>query len=428
MLTKPLNTDSQTRLLASVNIDQKTFCSAPWFQIRQQMDGSFASCCEIKHQHSEYTGNKTFYDLDEWLHSDYLNYLKSNLNSGTPLKECRVCWDKESNNLTSLRKIVNNTIANGKDYNQSWLPLYFKNKQDFASDMIVSADIKTSNVCNFACAMCHPYDSSQIHALYKKEREHPFVQTQLEKRPGMLEHVDLIYREGTSYALLEDILSKQPRYLKLLGGEPLLDKKLLQTLADYPHKNKTTLMFVTNGSVDLCGVQEQLQGYKTIQYTVSLEGVGKIQEYIRRGSNWANTEQNILAYIKRYTSRNLSVHHTMQVLSIMHFDNLLKWAEQHSISLTVSILQHPSHLNISALPAELFNTVTTKLKRSDLQIKKQINEEITEVIDMHSFVKFLQAGYKFDEVKQQELLKFFKWYDPDETWKQTLSEMLPYLV
>jgi len=403
-----------------VNIDQKTFCSAPWFQIRQQMDGSFAACCEIKHQHSEYTGNKTFYDLDSWLHSDYLDYLKSNLNSGTPLKECRVCWDKESNKLISLRKIVNNTIANGKEYNQSWMSLYFKNKQDLVSDMIVSADIKTSNVCNFSCAMCHPYDSSQIHALYKKEQQHPFVQKQLSKNPGMLEHVDLIYREGGSYKLLDDILQKQPKYLKLLGGEPLLDKKLIQTLVDYPYKNNTTLMFVTNGSVDLCETQELLKGYKTIQYTISLEGVGATQEYIRRGSNWTSTEKNILKFIDQHTSRNISVHHTMQVLSIAQFHQLLTWTDQHGISLTVSILQHPEYLSISVLPVDLFDSITDKLDQSNLKIQKQINNEMTEVIDMHNFVNFLKANYKFSLQKQQQFKEFLDWYDCEQEWKQIL--------
>jgi len=98
----------------------------------------------------------------------------------------------------------------------------------------------------------------------------------------------------------------------------------------------------------------------------------------------------------------------------------LTWTDQHGISLTVSILQHPEYLSISVLPVDLFDSITDKLDQSNLKIQKQINNEMTEVIDMHNFVNFLKANYKFSLQKQQQFKEFLDWYDCEQEWKQIL--------
>ena len=137
-----------------MDINKQTFCTAPWFSVRNENSGEYRACCQHSIEKTEFQG-RTKYNSNEsmesWLNSDYMQYLRKELTQGNQVAECHLCWDRETEGLDSLRQNTNNMLTNSRTDNLSntWLPVYFKNKTNYLSDLLLAADVKLNNVCNF---------------------------------------------------------------------------------------------------------------------------------------------------------------------------------------------------------------------------------------------------------------------------------------
>lgn len=389
----------------------KTFCSAPWFAIRLNWDGQFVPCCEFDIGKSEFCGNKVFTlhnsAVEEYLSSDYLQYIKQSLDSEQKIAECSRCWEKESSGLRSLRQISNDTATNnqGNNLDKTWVGSFLK-RHSCKDHYLLSADIKLSNVCNFSCAMCSPSDSSKIFDQWKNQSDEFFVQRILEQRPTYFDDIARNYQGQRGYQHLKDILSYPIRNLKLLGGEPLLDKELFKILqsVDQEKKSQVGLHFVTNGSQNLINAYNQLTDYRSVTFSVSLEGIGAVQDYVRTGSDFASIEKNLLS--AKQAGLFVSIHHTIQALSVFGIQDLVNWCNANGFDMTVSELDYPEYLSVSVLPADIKTKVLTNIK----------SERILNLIN-----KFDYNPKKYAEFKQ-----YINWFDRDKPTK--ISDIFPDLI
>jgi len=394
-----------------MNLNKQTFCAAPWFSMRNQNSGEFKVCCEHSIELTKFKG-KTKYNsndsLESWMNSDYQKYLRQQLDDGAAVDECRKCWDREAQGLPSLRQNINNMITDGlgDTLDQTWLPVYFKNKKDYCTDLLLMADVKINNLCNFSCAMCNAADSSIINNKWSSQRDNEFVVEYTDTNLSYFDDIKNAYQVKNGMQVLDEILDSPVRFLKILGGEPLLNPKLLARLANIPekHRSKINLMFITNGSVDLIDVSTQLNGFRSIYYIVSIEATGAMQNYVRRGSNWLNIEQNIDRYLK-YASTStaklgIEVHTTIQALNITHYAGLKKWCDNRKIKTTVTVLETPVYLGMSVIPDN---------------IKKQAVELLTEAKsdpDVQALLRLINETAT-DLTLVEKFVRFIKWYDPD---------------
>jgi len=398
--------------------NSNTFCAAPWFQIRKNINNEYRPCCEIDVDQSEFGYNREHRwpasSPGQFLNSDYVQYLRQKLNQGVQLPECRRCWRRESAGQPSLRQQVNDTVTrnHGNNLSNTWLHSYFKKKTNFKFDHLVSADIKISNFCNFSCAMCNPEDSSQIYSVWQKNQSHPIVQSVLGSQPDYLDKIKKRFSES-EYAYLDSILSMCPTHVKLLGGEPLIDKTLLQKLNDLDSekKLKISLLFVTNGSVDLTEFAKLLPGYKQINYVVSLDGVGAVQDYIRRGSNWKLIEQNILNW--NANNRPVDIAFTLQCFNAMSFPELYRWCQDHGMKFTVGMVESPEYLSIRSIPPNIRNKIFAKYQSINYWTDLEI-QNFTQLI----------TSQPYDPTLKSTLSQFVDWYDPSSHWKDIFPEWL----
>jgi MoaA/NifB/PqqE/SkfB family radical SAM enzyme len=384
-----------------------TFCSAPWFAVRLDWDGRYRPCCEIKLAESEFTG-RTNYSLndstvEEWMSSDYLKYLKESLGNGQKVNECADCWHKEDSNITSLREI-SNVGAGGTNLDNSWIKLFLK-RNDYSKFHLLSADVKLSNVCNFACAMCSPADSSKLFSKWKSQTESEFVSKILDKNPKYFEIISENYDSKKGYDHLKEILKFPIRNLKLLGGEPLLDKQMLTILreVDTVKQSQIHLHFVTNGSQDLLKIAEQLKNYKSLSFSVSLEGIGPLQDFVRAGSNWNQIQENLLA--AKSAGIDITIHHTVQAMTILKTNDLLDWCKSNGFVVSFGVLDTPEYLSVSVLPLE-------------------VREKAIRHIADNSLTALIEAMPDCSE-KYIEFLKFVKWFEKDSISK--LADLVPEL-
>lgn len=404
-----------------MNFNTDTFCAAPWFQIRKENDNNYRPCCELDVKCSEFKG-KTGYawpteSPTDYLNSEYVKYLRQNLNQGIKLPECWQCWNKESVSMQSLRQIINDTVTNnqGSQLNQTWIDAYFQRKNNFDFDQLVSTDIKVSNLCNFSCAMCNPNDSSQIYAIWQKNQFHPIVKQTLNKNPTYLNDIKKRI-VASDYDYLDQILDTVPKHVKILGGEPLIDKVLLERLIELPQskKSKISLLFVTNGSVNLTEFSKKLIGYKQVNYVVSLDGVESVLEYIRRGSNWNQIQENILEWNAH--NRSVDVNFTLQCFNVWHVPEFYKWCKAHNLKFTVGLVEDPEYLSLKTIPDKLRKKIYKKYRLSDM-LKS----------DIDAFIQIIKRT-PYDKKIVPVTEEFLKWYDPENYWKTVLPEWQDFLL
>ena len=387
-----------------------TFCVAPWFQIRNGNNTSKKVCCHID--------NKTRTDLDVWEHlnNDQNIRLKKNLHAGIKDSACTKCWQNEENNVISLRQKLNGALLHNKqDIKNSWIQSYFNHKNSWESNKLLMADIKIGNTCNYACIMCVPEDSSLIYNFWQKNKQNEFVQDVLDKDPKYLDRVKKYsYKNKKYHDYINKILdNKHIKIIKLLGGEPLLDKNLLHNLAkiDDNRKRKMTIWIVTNGSVDLNKTMTQLGCFKQIYFVISLEGIGEVQEYARFGCDWKQLEKNITSFNSSDT-RNLSIHHTLQATTVLNFIDLVKWCNIHNLSLSVGWVKNPDYLSLDVLPPIVKEEIITNLKNSKLHVRDDLLEE-QETVDVNDILHRLKSS-TFNLENYQKFLRYIKWYESNK--------------
>ena len=389
-----------------MDLNPNTFCAAPWFQIRNEQFGEYKVCAIIDSQKSNFS-NKTQYrwpehSPEEFLQSEYNQYLREQLTQGNALPECHRCWNQECAGSKSLRQKINDTLSNNK-LEQSWIVPYIRKKNNYQHDLVVSADVKLTNTCNFSCAMCYPGDSSQIYSAWSRDRDHPVIQDLLKNQPTLLQLVRENYKDRNNHQLLELLLSKRPQRIKLLGGEPLLDQAALRILQNVSDEDKKciTLSFVTNGSVDLVNADRMLAGYRDINYVISVDGIGSVQDYIRKGSNWKSIEENIDRWIDSNPGKKLDLHTTVQALNVSHLNDLYSWASTRPISIGLGLLHSPNYMSLSVIPDDI-----------KIQLIENARPDVANLL----------ADATFDPSLLSQLTNFLNWYDPDQTWRCIFPE------
>lgn len=248
------------------------------------------------------TNSPQFNSLDQLNSSPWLDTVKQSMAQDIWPKECERCEQTEKLNNTSIRL---NAIK-------------FDQTQTLADYLIVGGVL--DNVCNSACQTCNEYHSTLIGGL--KSKQYPIVDNS----------------KGFWALPLDQIV-----HLDINGGEPSASKNYKHILANLP-KNIKSVRVNTN-----CGLiieeLEQLvkQGIK-VTVTASIDGVGRVYEYVRWPVSWDKFELNLLAYKAMGVDLNLWT--TVSALNVKDFDNIVIFAQKHEIDHSWALLTEPSVLDI----------------------------------------------------------------------------------
>jgi organic radical activating enzyme len=278
------------------------------------------------------------------------------------------------------------------------------------------ADVKMGNTCNHACVMCNPDDSSLIYNDWIKRKDSEFVKEYLDIDPKYFETVKFNGYKNKKYRdYINDVLSnnKKLKYLKILGGEPFLDNELISTLKNIDKKVKENLKlhFVTNGSIDIVSVLEHIGKFEYIKINVSVEGVGSVHEYARAGSTWKFVEENILKTIKKNIC-DVSIHHSLQTATILGFESLLKWCQQHSVKINCAMVEKPEYLSISALPTKLKDEIVEKINPYHSNFSNDVDVESGTLPYKNLIMKI--KNIKYDPVLNDRFFKYVEWYQANK--------------
>lgn len=243
--------------------ENASFCILPWVEHMTVQDYTVV-CCRSNQPVSHDQ------DIASWRHDPGYETLRNDMMQARPRPDhCQLCYQQESQGHHSDRRRetlewTNRLgLANMDDLAKVQHPVYF--------------EMRASNRCNLKCRMCNP-ESSHLIAHEQKVLGILPDSYQAERNNNRFETVPLdhVWR------------------LYVAGGEPLIMEDFRRFLeqANSHKRNDIELVINTNGTTLTPRFKDILKKFTSVTFIVSIDGVGKVNDYIRSNSRWQDIVDN----------------------------------------------------------------------------------------------------------------------------------------
>ena len=262
--------------------DSKTFCMYPWIHLHTYPTGETYPCCHADmHQPVGSTRNDTLKDI--W-NSDSMKTMRQNMLAGKECGECTGCYEQEASGFFSGRKSANKHHGHHID-------LVEETHADGQLDdfKMTYWDTRFSNLCNLSCRSCgHIFSSSW----YKDQvllsgpnwgADNSALQIAGRHKTDMitqvLEHIE--YVEQIYFA----------------GGEPLTMEEHYMILDELERRKMFHVRLIYNTNFTQIKLKDRevfdyWKKFDSVSVGASLDAMGRRAEYIRKGTVWADVEEN----------------------------------------------------------------------------------------------------------------------------------------
>jgi sulfatase maturation enzyme AslB (radical SAM superfamily) len=312
---------------------RKTFCPLPFISYHTDVANQRKLCCISNNVVSE----------------ERITEIRSDLLVDKEVIECTQCYDKESLNLISHR--------------QTQLKDWLKHKDDIfdaieshdnrISPSYVDYDLRYSNLCNLECQTCNSKFSSSI-----------------AQREGKI-NIFLQYEPDLS-------INKLVKRIYLAGGEPFLIKSFSRLLNQIENTN-CEIIINTNATVLTESMLSALDRFNNINFTVSIDGFGELNDKIRKNSHWEDIEANLKILAERYNGYSgMLINTVVQKDNVNHLLEIGKWIESKQITLwRLTLLTKPEKFHFSLnnniqVPDELFKLSVVHFNLENTRVLQHI--------------------------------------------------------
>lgn len=355
----------------------KSFCSLPWNQIHVSPIGIVKPCCIFDGplRGRENKALKITDDtLDNLWNGDEFKKLRTDMLEGKEIPECIKCQEEERVSSTSdrirsfelsddlLRKINDSKISGGS-----------------LNSLPHILNLKIGNTCNLKCRMCQPLDSCAVDAEFSKiAKTQPLFRNFDNASAFDYYYSDESIAKAASWITaplaqtnLESLL-ESTSHISLAGGEVTFTTEAMNFLR-YCEKNHAPSSIELNISTNITKINDEflslLQKFKKVTVVASIDGIGKVNDYIRFPSKWELIEKNFLKLIHAPENIVPVIAPTVQVYNVLSVVEILafieknknpKWENHPPVHLTV--LFTPHFLSIRNLPASIKNVAIKKLE------------------------------------------------------------------
>ena len=398
----------------------KPYCTLPFVQFSTTVNGNYQACC-IAEKQKENIVDMTPMDFFNGEHMKQLRY--DMLQPGEPSelikRTCIKCITNETNsgNSKRLQNYYTTNLDKENILNSETLEKIKNNKNiDLEPTDMDSFKIKIfGNLCNLKCTMCNPLVSSKIAAEQKrlgtlpKEWTGPIIIDQSEKMNMEKFRADL-----------KKILPTT-KQIEIVGGEPFLYPKVAPFIEWIVQNNLSRhleLRFVTNGMTINYELFSLFRHFKKVIVMFSLDGVGKVDEYIRTGTIWEEKVQN-MKNIAMLPKVKLSFSTTVQLLNIGYLYEIYDFVrETFGIQAKLNNnLSYPVWAQAVNLPKNIANSYLEKYKDKKF-FNKNHHVQTLKNDEERNPIRFEWAmdRYKYlDSIRDTNLIEIYpefeKWYN-----------------
>ena len=239
---------------------------------------------------------------------------------------CTSCWKVEDAQDISERMMHNRTMDYLLDTDIDELA----NQACQGKHSIKMLKLYTSNICNGLCVTCGPEASTA----WQK-----------------LESNILTYEKLTT---IPDVDYARLKYLSLVGGEPLLEKRNWDILEKLKSLGNTDIFvtIVTNGTVNINKHNKKiLESFSRLNFCFSIDGLEDCYQYLRFPASWNDLEKNVRSY--REITDNISVSTMISNINVFQVAAMKEWFVKQSLPYLMKPIEAPIHFAPWNLPDHL---------------------------------------------------------------------------
>lgn len=276
----------------------KTFCPAKWDELILNLNYNYAySCCKA---------SPVKFERD---YKKIINEQKQNLLNGIQDQSCEYCWAVENNNKTSLRQTYLET------FDSATFDQYLN-----LDKSVRILEINLGNACNMQCQYCNPKFSSEWEKDIRKQRYPVFSDRFFYDIEDKNNNVS-----GANLSIIENI---QPKVIRIIGGEPLINNNFWRLLDTTETKR---IKFSSNFMVDLSVIERLLEYEKKFdqfELLVSLDSTKELAEFVRYGLNFNVWVRNLEFYLTHSTKSSITIISLMTSITILNLQNFSEFIIQ----------------------------------------------------------------------------------------------------
>jgi organic radical activating enzyme len=358
--------------LASLPMEQqnllsqsKTFCMYPWIHLHAWPNGQAYPCCHA--EPAPQFGSTRTQTLAEIWNGGAMKQLRQDMLSETPNQTCTRCYEQEKSGFFSGRQSSNK--HHGHQINR-----IKQTQPDGHLDQFEMTywDIRFSNLCNLKCRSCGHIFSSQWYQDQAKLAG-----------PRWKERNTVLNYAGRTETDMWEQLEPHLDYVEQIyfaGGEPLLMEEHYNILNELVKRSRFDVRLIYNTNfthTDLKGnsVFEYWKQFKSVAVGASLDDSGTRGEYIRKGTDWAQVEQNRRDMLATCPEVDFYISPTLSIMNALHLPDFHRdWVAKGLLraqDLNVNILQDPAHFRIDIAPGEYKQQLTKKYQEHLVWLRDQ---------------------------------------------------------
>lgn len=302
--------------------------------------GEAYPCCHAEMKPGV-VGNCRTQTLEEIWRGKPMQQLRDDMLNERPNAACTRCYEQEQAGFFSGRRSANKHHGH-----------HVKKLAENPFEMTYW-DIRFSNLCNLKCRSCGHIFSSQWYQ----------DQAQLAGGDWKARNTVLNYAGRTETDMWEQLVPHLDyvEQIYFAGGEPLLMEEHYRILDELVKRQRFDVRLIYNTNfthTDLKGrsVFEIWQQFDSVAVGASLDAMGPRAEYIRKGTDWAQVEQNRRDMIEICPKVDFYISPTVSIMNAWHLPDFHKaWVDQGLLQpqdLNVNILQDPQHYRVDIAPIE----------------------------------------------------------------------------
>lgn len=396
-------------------VSARTLCTLPWVQLSSNPIGKLVYCCEAREPYDEdHTAS-----IEKFWNSPYMRSVRRALLSGDLHSYCSRCEIKERAGLNSMRRASQRLVGAGEFARI----LEYSRANDGATEVGPrQLDIRFSSKCNMRCRMCSADNSSELYREYAINRRR-FSELEAYREWSRL---DEYYAQPDSNWDIEALLGFCQGLTSIIisGGEPFLHKEFHQILDLADRRglaSQIELQITTNGTVIPHGLREKLAKFRSVTLLVSVDGEGKVYEYIRYPYKWDFISRQVLKLAGLATKNvRVLVSPTIQALNLNNLHSLIFWCVSNSVQFELfTAVADPDFLSVDVLPRPLILKAIHDLEALSIAVgalqKPQVDmliaslkhrAEVSENEAQRLQAKFVKHMSLLDEIRGQSLSEF----------------------
>jgi len=361
-------------MLGKLMDNYKHRCLLPFHHIAIRPDNQVFPCCQFRWEHTPRDLNLSYPDV---FNHPFMQQLRESMIKDEYVEGCSSCYKHER-------------LSNGKE---SMRLNYIKRLGSKIPEepVLTHVDLALSNVCNNKCRMCNPGLSTSWYSdAIKLGKE--FFGNQGENISGV---------KYSKHFYEQYDLSKL-RYIKLIGGEPLMEEDKFIDLLNRCNLSQLRVFLTTNTTlIPSDKLHDLLKKCELVTVNLSVDAYGNLNGFLRKGSQWENVTK-VMDWFAANFPFVTKVHGIITIYNVNNFyelSNFIRNRYTSKIGIEWRMVDGRDWIKCFNLPEEVKTKIITNLKHKvDVTTYNMIYDEMMKTGNFNSF---LNVDNKLNSIRSE---------------------------